>query len=177
MPRTNKYKGTRSRPVVLYLWALALFGVAGFLGVTKEYDIDFFANLGIVFRTEPPVKWVTRTEALASCERLKKPILYVVLTKGTTASNRIYYEHLNNPEIYNFINENFLPVKAEIKSRGNYSDIDKKEGWSNFSGQINGNGWGYGYAEGGFMVVPYKMKNATGGDIASCANLTELGYL
>lgn len=175
MPKTKKYKGTRSQPRSLYLVALGLFSLSTYVCMSKEFKFDIFENAGFSFKSEPPINWVKRPQALAKCQQVKKPILYVFFNKGTTESNRLRYDTLNIPEVYNYINANFLPVMVLTDSKNNLAELDKIPEFKGISEQVGSfNGYPY---NGGLFVVPYRMKNAKAEDIRSNANLAELGYL
>lgn len=175
MPKTKNYKGTRSQPRSLYLVALGLFSLSTYVCLSREFKFDIFENAGFSFKSEPPINWVRRPDAMAKCQKVKKPILYVFFSKGTTESNRLRYDTLNIPDVYNYINANFLPVMVPLGSKHEFTDLEKTPEFKGISAQIGAfNSYPY---NGGLCVVPYKMKNAKAEDIRSNANLAELGYL
>ncbi|MBX9937724.1 MAG: hypothetical protein K2Y32_00650 [Candidatus Obscuribacterales bacterium] len=171
MPTSKNYKGTRSQPRALYLVALVSFGLAAFMCLDKQFSLHLTYDLSSPFRRKPPLQWRTRSEALIECAKVKKPILYVLIQKGESFAFRLESEGLSNPEVSAYINENFLPVRAEIPSgySNEVTDMKLGEGFKGFTDQLGAR------RQTGLFVVPYKLARAKSDEITSSANLAELG--
>ncbi len=168
MART-KYKGTRKQPLLLYLVAGCSFMLASFLCVDKEFGLNITYDLSSPFRKQPPIKWRSRTQAISEAKLTRKPLLYAVLYKGDEFAYRLESDGLCQPEIYNYVNENFIPVKVPVSVQPVTDESLGKE-FKGFTHQVNMD-----YQQSGLYVVPYRLLDASGRDIASTANLIELG--
>lgn len=168
--RKTKLTGTRYQPKAFYLTALSLLLISGVIGVCQEYKINILAELSSPFHKDPPIQWRTESEARLECLKSKKPLLYVFLVRGEDFSLRLENEALNTPQIYNYVNDNFIPVKYSGRPNSVSSKPDLPPNLRGYEAQFN---WPN---KGSLLVVPYKMRNANLNDITSSSNPVELGY-
>jgi hypothetical protein len=165
--RKTKLTGTRYQPRALYAFACCALILSTAIGVCKELKINLLAELSSPFHKDPPIQWRSQSEAFSECVRAKKPLLYVFLVRGEDVSLKLENEALNTPCVYNYINQNYIPVKYSCRPNSvlphlprNLSDSASQLNWPN---------------AGSMLVVPYKMSDAGLPDILSSANPVELG--
>ncbi|MBS1993102.1 MAG: hypothetical protein JSS83_21450 [Cyanobacteria bacterium SZAS LIN-3] len=168
-PSRSKGTNTRSQPKALYLVAASLFCVAVTVSLSLEYDLPWINQALALLPTPHYVHWRTRTEADAECARTRKPILYVVTTRRDSASMLFESQCLGDPAVAELMNDEFIPVRYVMNPKKRSEDKDPdltfyrdKLGMAYFNTP-----W--------ITSVPYCLRGASSTDLASSANLVELG--
>lgn len=159
----SKAKRTRYRPVWLYVMALVLFGVSSTFAISDDMCLTWLSNLTDFLSGPSPVKWLSRSEALAASARTGKPILYVALPKHDFSSIRLIGEGLHDKLVARLINENYLPVRVDFDPKKRGEDL------KDFSNQFYINNVTT------LAVVPAAMIHANQQDLMSSSNPAELG--